>query len=125
MSGKPFIAVNNSGEGSGMERRRPEEVQPRREAQPGYRGEQPVESRTPITDAMRKVLAEIAIPARDGKPAKTVACVLAESIVERALGDGPQAIACIKLIMDRVEGPIEKEIEKIFGEDRARSRTQR
>jgi len=125
MNGRPFIAVNNSGEGSGMERRRPEEVQARPEAQPGYRGQQSVESRTPITDAMRKALAKIAILEKHGKPAKTVACVLAESIVDRALGDGPQAIAFMKLIMDRVEGPIEKEIEKILGEDTARSRTQR
>jgi hypothetical protein len=115
MSSKPFIAVSNTGEGSGMERR-PEEVAPRREWQPGYRGEEPVESRTPITDAMRKLLAEIAIPAKDGKPAKTGARVLAESIVDRALADGPQAIAAIKLIMDRVEGVIEKEIHGMFGE---------
>ena len=113
MSSKPFIAVNNSGEGTGMDRRQPESVAPRQEGQTRYPGER-TESRTPITDAMRKVLSEIAIEARDGKPVKTGFRVLAESILARALSDNPQSFAAIKEIIARVKGPISTEI---YGSD--------
>ena len=109
MCSKPFIAVNNRGEGKGMDRRQPEQVAPRQPGPTGSAGER-TETRTPITDAVRKLLSEIAIESRDGKPAKTGACVLAESILARALADSPQSFPYVKLIMDRVEGPISTEI---------------
>jgi hypothetical protein len=105
MSSKPFIADAAGAEDSGMDRGRPENVTPWQRQPSANSGKSP-RSRKPITEELKKLLAEIVVEARDGRPAKTGARVLAERMLALALADGPGSLAAVKLITDRVDGAV-------------------
>lgn len=105
MNSEKLVAIEDSGEKSGLLQGQPEKVMPWTKGNSGISGYSP-ESEKAITAELKKLVHGTMDDAREGKREKTGARRLAENLLGIALSGGPQSVAATKIIMDRVEGAI-------------------